>query len=386
MGRIPIEASTATTVTVDGRELLFFGGNNYLGLAHHPEVHAALCASVGELGMTTTSSRETTGNTTVHEALERELAAFLGVDAAILTAEGYTANLALAQSLATDHRVALIDEKSHRSVLNAVDAAGLEVVKYRHVSAAHAAELVQRYAGKDEAMAEGRGVVIFTDGVFAADGAIAPARGLLEALPPGAGTLVIDDCHGFCVLGDGGRGTASMFGVRDPRLVITTTLAKGLGCYGGCIAGSASRVASVRENAGVYRGSTPVPPPMAQAARAALALLERSPGMVTRLFENVRRARAGLTSLGIELGVDEHPILTFTVGNVGRMDRMYARLWEAGILASLIEYPGGPTERYFRLSVNAMHTAGQIDRLIEEFGVAMRETAAGVERVSAAAR
>lgn len=382
MGRIPIEASTATTVTVDGRELLFFGGNNYLGLAHHPEVHAALCASVGELGLTTTSSRETTGNTTVHEALEHELAAFLGVDGAILTAEGYTANLALAQSLATDHRVALIDEKSHRSVLNAVDAAGLEVVKYRHMSAPHAAELARRHAGKGE----DQGVLIFTDGVFAADGAIAPAPGLLEALPPGAGTLVIDDCHGFCVLGDGGRGTASMFGVRDPRLVITTTLAKGLGCYGGCIAGSALRVASVREHAGVYRGSTPVPPPMAQAARAALALLERTPSMVARLLENVRRARAGLTSLGIELGVDEHPILTFTVGSVGRMDRLYARLWEAGILASLIEYPGGPTERYFRLSVNAMHTAGQIDRLIEEFGAAMRETAAGVERVSTAAR
>jgi len=378
MGRIPIEASTATTVRVDGRDLLFFGGNNYLGLAHHPEVHAALCASVGELGLTTTSSRETTGNTTAHEALEGELAAFLGAESAILTAEGYTANLALAQSLATDHRVALIDEKSHRSVLNSVSAAGLEVVKYRHVSATHAAELVTRHAAK--------GVLIFTDGVFAADGAIAPARELLGALPPGAGTLVIDDCHGFCVLGDGGRGTASMFGVRDPRLVITTTLAKGLGCYGGCIAGSAARVASVCEHAGVYRGSTPVPPPIAQAARVALALLTRTPGMVTRLFENVWRARAGLTSLKIELGVDEHPILTFTVGSVARMDRVYARLWEAGILAPLIEYPGGPTERYFRLSVNAMHTAGQIDRLIKEFGVAMRETAGLVERVSTAAR
>jgi len=378
MGRIPIEASTATTVRVDGRDLLFFGGNNYLGLAHHPEVHAALCASVGELGLTTTSSRETTGNTTAHEALEGELAAFLGAESAILTAEGYTANLALAQSLATDHRVALIDEKSHRSVLNSVSAAGLEVVKYRHVSATHAAELVTRHAAK--------GVLIFTDGVFAADGAIAPARELLGALPPGAGTLVIDDCHGFCVLGDGGRGTASMFGVRDPRLVITTTLAKGLGCYGGCIAGAAARVASVREHAGVYRGSTPVPPPIAQAARVALALLTRTPGMVTRLFENVWRARAGLTSLKIELGVDEHPILTFTVGSVARMDRVYARLWEAGILAPLIEYPGGPTERYFRLSVNAMHTAGQIDRLIKEFGVAMRETAGLVERVSTAAR
>lgn len=372
MGRIPIQASSATTVTIDGREILAFGGNNYAALAHHPEVVRALCDAAATLGLTTTASRETTGNTTTHEALEKELAEFLGTEAAILTTEGYTANIALAQSLARDFGVALIDETSHRSIAHAVSAAGFEVVRYRHLSAPDAARLAREHAA--------RGVTIWTDTVFAADGAIAPLPALLEALGEGAGALVADDCHGFCALGPHGRGACAHFGLRDPRLCITTTLAKGLGCYGGCVAATRERVASVREHAGVYRGTTPVPPPYAHAARAAIRVMLRANGPAHRLAENTRLARAGFEAIGIALHPDPVPIMTFTLEPREFQERAHESLLRDGILAPLIEYPGGPAERYFRVTVNAAHTPEQIQRLIAAFAGQLRSRGPSASR------
>lgn len=377
MGRIPIQSSTATTVSIAGREVLAFGGNNYMGLTHHPEVLGAFMDAAGTLGLSTTASRETTGNTVTHEALEHELAAFLGTQSAILTTEGYTANIALAQSLALDHSVAIIDERSHRSVIQAVNSAGLKVLTYSHRSASHAAELVGQHAR------DGTGVLIFTDSVFAADGAIAPVPGLLAALPPTHGTLVIDDCHGFCVLGPAGRGTAAHFNIRDDRLIITTTLAKGLGCYGGVIAGVHGRIADVRKNAWIYRGTTPVPPALAHAARAAIRVLTGDPGRAERLRDNSRLARAGLASLGIELSADPVPILTFALESVELMERVHERLLERGILAPLIEYPGGPSPRYFRITVNAEHTPAQIQILIDELARQLGKRAPAIQRLVA---
>jgi len=356
MGRIPIQASSATTVTIDGREILAFGGNNYAALAHHPEVVRAVCDAAMTLGLTTTASRETTGNTTTHEALEHELAEFLGTQSAILTTEGYTANIALAQSLSRDFKVALIDETSHRSIAHAVGSAGFECIKYKHLSAPDASRLAREHAD--------RGVTIWTDTVFAADGAIAPLPALLEALPHGAGALIADDCHGFCALGPNGRGAAAHFGLRDPRLMITTTLAKGLGCYGGCVAATRERIASVREHAGIYRGTTPVPPPYAHAARAALRVMLRDDGPARRLAENTRMARSGLEGLGITLNSDPVPIMTFTLEPREFQERVHLALLRDGILAPLIEYPGGPAERFFRVTVNAAHTPEQILRLV----------------------
>lgn len=364
MGRIPIQASSATTVTIDGREILAFGGNNYAALAHHPEVVRALCDAAQTLGLTTTASRETTGNTTTHEALEKELAEFLGTQAAILTTEGYTANIALAQSLIREYKVALVDERSHRSIGHAVAAAGFTVVPFKHLSASDAARLAQEHAAA--------GVTIWTDTVFAADGAIAPLPGLLDALPAGTGVLVADDCHGFCAIGPSGRGTAAHFGLRDLRLVTTTTLAKGLGCYGGCIASTRERIASVREHAGIYRGTTPVPPPFAHAARAAIRVMSRSTEVAERLAENTRLARAGLEGLGITLNQDPVPIMTFTLEPREFQERVHESLLRDGILAPLIEYPGGPAERYFRVTVNAAHTPEQILRLTAAFAGQLR--------------
>lgn len=386
MGRLPIEAATSTTVHMDGREILAFGGCNYLGLAHHPKVIEAVRAGWERYGLTTTASRETTGNTLLHEALETELASFAGHEHAILSAEGYTANFMCCQALAslsgtgasagganaavTGIGVAIIDAQCHRSIRNAASASGMQVVDFEHLNPDSAAWLASRYADQ--------GVCIMTDSVFAADGAVAPLPGLLDALPKHLPShramLLVDDCHGFCVLGRDGRGATDHFGLvettpqggrtHDPRIVVTTTLAKGLGCYGGVVMGKAGFVRQVREKAWVYRSSTPVPPPIAEGARAAVALLRSDATLTRNLRRNCSLVREGLSRMGLPVPEAGVPIFTFALPTVERMRAVYDRMLAAGVLTPLIDYPGGPTPLYFRIVVNACHSVEQIERLL----------------------
>jgi 8-amino-7-oxononanoate synthase len=351
---LPIETFTATTALVEGREMIFFGGCNYLGLAHHPAVRAAVADTLGRTGLTTTASRETTGNTVAHDELEREMARFCGLESCTLLCEGYTANIALLAGLAPTHGVAIVDARAHRSLAHAAKAAGLRVAYYEHLDVSHALRLAREHASE--------GVAILTDSVFAANGDVAPLTELLAGLPE-TGTLVVDDCHGLCVLGSSGRGAVDHFGLRDERVVVTTTLAKGLGCYGGAVLGPARRIAEVRRHANIYLGTTPTPPPIIAGARAALRVLLESDALLNRLRMNIERARGVLSGLGLPLPPEGVPIFPIMLTSAERMERASRLLWEAGVLVPLIEYPGGPGPRYFRICVNAEHTPEQIERL-----------------------
>lgn len=378
MPRIPIQANTASTITVDGRELIAFGGCNYLGLGHHPDVKNAIVRAMGFLGVTTSASRETSGNTLEHEYLESELAGFLGMQAAILMPEGYTANLALAQALGSpaaargdDPGIAVIDEKSHRSIRNAVEAAGFVIADYEHLNAADALRAIRQHI----AARPGRRICLWTDGIFAADGSIAPLPELLAALPAFNSAIIVDDCHGFCVLGARGRGACEHFNLRDPRIIWTSTLAKGLGCYGGAIAGSRELIDLVRFEAGIYKGTTPVPPILAHAAREALRIIDREPHLIQRLEANIRRIRRSLTAMGLPVIDTPSPVMTFVLDSPARMRALYDHLLSGGVFIPLIDYPNGPAPLYFRLSVCAMHTPAQIDYLLRVLESSLARTA-----------
>lgn len=348
------------------REYLAFAGCNYLGLGSHPKVTAAWASAATRMGLSTTASRETTGNTTTHEACERELAAFMGQEAAILSAEGYTANFMALQTLAKTHRIALIDSHAHRSLRHAAIGAGMQVFDYEHLKPDSAAWMIRQFGDG--------GVAILTDSVFAADGAVAPLPELLAVLPRHRATLVVDDCHGLCVLGPGGRGAVAHHRLTDSRIVITTTLAKGMGCYGGAVLGTKEFVNNVQASAWVYRSSTPIPPPIAEAVRAALAVLRTEPQLIENLHRNVQLMRQSLFLLGFGLPPEGIPIFTFAVSPEQRMQRVHDLLMAQGIFAPLIEYPGGPADRYFRIVVNAQHTPKDIERLGTELGAALEAT------------
>jgi len=164
------------------------------------------------------------------------------------------------------------------------------------------------------------------------------------------------------VLGRSGRGTADHHGLSaagvplDSRVLITTSLAKGLGCYGGVLAGPSSIIQHAQDIASVYRGTTPAPPAIIEGARQALKVVEREPILMQKLRSNTDRLRRGLQKLGISLYPTPAPIFTFVTGDTASMERIHRRLIDAGFLAPLIAYPGGPTDRYFRVTVNAMHS------------------------------
>lgn len=368
MPRLPVTASSATSLTLaDGRRLLAFAGCNYLGLAQHPRVLAAAAQGLALFGISTTASRETTGNTSIHDALECELASFMQQESAILTAEGYTANFAVAQGLAPTHGVALVDAKAHRSIRNAATAAGMQVIVYEHADPGSAGHLVKQHYDA--------GVAIFTDGVFAADGAIAPVAELLAVLPAKRATLVVDDCHGLTVQGPHGRGTVAAASLNDPRVVITTTLAKGIGCYGGAVVGRRALIRFIQDESDVYRRSTPVPTPIAMAARAAVALIEANDSLLQSLLKNAGLLRAQLLRAGVKSGNEGSPVCTFVLpGGASRMQRVHEIMLKAGVYAPLIEYPGGPADQYFRLTVTAAHSSEEIAALGDALAGAMEAT------------
>lgn len=355
------QASDTTTVTLaDGRVLVSFGGCNYLGLASHPVVVDAVARALNVFGLSATASRETTGNAAPHESLEQELADFLSVERVLLLPDGYIANIAACQGFAgLGVSIALIDERGHASLADAARTAGLRVVRFDHACPASVAGALRH--------ARPSTTVVMTDGVFTADGELAPIAALLSEI----GTddwLLVDDCHGLGTIGRGGRGSVAAARLDDPRVVTTSSLAKGLGGAGGIIAGSDSFVSQCHRSSG-YICTTPIAPALAEGTRAALRVLWAEPEKLDALRANAARLRSGLRQLGLITDADERttPLAAFTIGDTPAMERLASGLLADGYRVPLIRYPGGPAEAYFRLSVNAEHTAAQIDGLLCAF-------------------
>lgn len=353
MPNTPTESASATHVTRDGLPFLTFGGCNYLGLAHNPQVIAAAQAALTTFGLSTSASRQTTGNAQPHSDLESALANFTGFDDALLVPDGYTANLAALQGLAAlgiNH--AVIDARAHASLKDAANLAQMTIHTYDHLNPAHAHQIL---ATLDTP------AVVLTDAVFTTDGDLAPLQKLLENI--GQHILLIDDCHGFTVLGNQGRGTANHFNLSHPNLMMTTTLVKGLGSAGGVVLGSPNLVAASRDHSTAYICTTPASPALAAAASTALNLLQTQPRIHAQLLDNINSTRAMLRSHGIQTHNHPTPIFAFTLGDESDMHRIEHALLDEHIILPLMQYPNGPAPTYFRLSINASHTKAHIDQL-----------------------
>ena len=348
---------SAITTTAGDRELLTFAGCDYLGLAHHDAVVDAALAGIETHGLSAGASRTTTGETHIYRKLEASLATFASVQAATLMPEGYLANIAAMQAMRSmgprERTIALIDERSHQSQADAAQAAGLSVERYRHLDA-HDAAARARSLGLDR-------VLLATDGVFAADGAVAPLDQLVEQIET---PILVDDCHGFGILGPRGRGTCEHFAVASPRVAITTTLAKTFGVYGGCILGSTQLATSVRTHASAFICTTPIPPALAHAVAAALEVHRCELDRVHRLRSNIEAVAQILAKHGLYTQQTvPTPIFAFALGNPEQTHALAHGLLEHNILVPAIGYPGGPAEVYCRLAVSSQHEPEHIDLL-----------------------
>jgi 8-amino-7-oxononanoate synthase len=354
MPNIPSDFCTATTIRRGSTDYLSLGGCNYLGFAHHPQILEAVRKSVSLYGLSSSASRETTGNARPHAQLEAQLTAFCDHQAGLLVPDGYTANLAAMQGIeAMGIKNALIDTRAHASLKDAATLAGMDIHLYNHLDAKHARSILHDLPAP---------AAILTDSVFTTDGDLAPVHALNDALRE-HDWIVLDDCHGFAVLGNHGRGTPNELNLHSNQLIVTTTLAKGLGCAGGIVMGASTPVESARNHSIAYRCTTPAAPPLVAAGLEALRLLQTDHDLHPTLRTNIDHVREILRSFDLPAHGLYTSIFAFTVGNEPTMNRIENRLLASKIILPLMEYPNGPAPLYFRLAVNAAHTPEQLEHL-----------------------
>ncbi|QJD30691.1 8-amino-7-oxononanoate synthase [Methylococcus geothermalis] len=364
-----VEGPQDVQVAVDGRSLVNFCSNDYLGLANHPAVREAFRRGVDRWGAGSGASHLVCGHAAAHHALEEELAEFTGRPRALLFSTGYMANLGVVSALAGRGDAVFEDRLNHASLLDGGLLSGARFQRYPHADA-RALE-----AALAESRAETRLVV--TDGVFSMDGDLAPLPALARAARSGRAWLMVDDAHGLGVLGGEGRGTLEHFGLDETEVpVLVGTLGKALGTFGAFAAGSEDLIDYLIQRARTYVYTTALPPAVAEATRASLRLVREEPERRERLHRNVRRFRAGAESLGFELGDLIGPIQPIVIGANAEALEASRRLGERGFLVSAIRPPTVPegTAR-LRITLSASHTDEQVDGLLEALAAAVPQEA-----------
>lgn len=347
-----------TEVVYKGRRYLFFGGNDYHRFASDPEVVEAFVACAREYGLSPAGSRGTTANHPLYGQLERALAGFLGAEAALLCASGYLANLLLLQGVAPEFDRILLDEACHSSLQESARICGLPITRFRTRSAAD----LQRHLASAEC--SGRRCLIATDGVFPSTGHLAPLAEYAELARACDAAMLVDDAHGFGVLGTTGQGSVQEAGVARVRVFRTGTMSKRLGGYGGVVLGDAATIQSVRSCSTAFVGATPPPLPSVAAGIRAIRILSAEPRRMRLLRERSLSSKASLRDAGFAMVDGPAPILSVTLGDAERNAALARRLRAAGIYPPFIQYPGCPPGGHFRFTLSSAHRAGDLEKLL----------------------
>lgn len=357
---IPLDGSEGTTVTVDGRELIMIGSNNYLGLTTHPEVRGAAVDAVRRFGTSCTGSRFLNGTLTMHHDLERRLARFVGKERALVFGTGYQANLGAISALVGRNDVIVCDKENHASIVDGSRLALGRMVRYRH----NRTEDLERVL---ETCPADAGKLVIVDGVFSMGGDLAPLPEIVSCCKKHGARLMVDDAHGIGVTGSG-HGTAAHFGVTDDVDLIMGTFSKSLASVGGFIAGDDSTIEWIQHLARSLIFSASLPPPCVAAALAALTVLEREPERVERANAVAERMRTGYREIGYDVGASETPIVPVFVG--GALDAMalWKAVFDAGVYTNVAIPPAVPEGRsLLRTSFMATHTPAQCDDVLRIF-------------------
>jgi glycine C-acetyltransferase len=364
----PLGGPQGARILAGGREVLNFCSNNYLGLANHPAVVAAAEGGLAEWGFGLSSVRFICGTQELHLELERRVAAFLGMEAAILFSSCFDANGGVFEALLGEEDAVVSDALNHASLIDGIRLCKARRLRYRNSDLADLEAQLQ-------AAADARFKLIATDGVFSMDGSIAPLDGIC-ALAERYGALVLaDDSHGVGVLGSAGRGSPDYRGVAGRVDIVTGTFGKALGgAGGGYVASSRPVVDYLRQRSRPYLFSNTLPPPLAAAALAALDLAAAADAERTRLRGNAAYFRSGLAAAGFELLPGEHPIIAVMLGEARAARGLAARLLEKGVYVVGFAYPVVPEGRArIRVQLSALHSRADLDFAVDAFAAAKRE-------------
>ena len=358
-------------VVVEGRALVDFCSNDYLGLARHPAVIAALGPAAAAFGAGSGAAHLVSGHSAPHHALEEELAHFTGRERALLFSTGYMANLGVIGAFAGRGEAVLEDRLNHASLIDGARLAGARLLRYPHADAAAAGRVL---AARDDV------ALLATDGVFSMDGDVAPVPELAALAARARAWLLLDDAHGLGVLGAGGRGTLAQAGLgADAVPLLVGTLGKAFGTFGAFVAGDADTIEFLLQHARTYIYTTALPPAVAAATRVALRLAADEGWRRERLRSLIARFRAAAARAGLRPGASATPIQPLIVGAETEALRLSAALHAAGFWVAAIRPPTVPEgSARLRITLSALHREADVDALVAVLAEAGAAAAAGL--------
>ena len=357
---------------VDGKKVLMFCSNNYLGLSNHPKLKEAAIEAVRTHGAGSGSVRPIAGNMDLHAELERRLAAFKGADASLVYQTGFAANAGLIPQLAGKGDLIVSDELNHGSIIDGVRLSQAERKVYKHANSEDLSNVLDE---AEKASPSFRRILVITDGVFSMDGDIAPLDKVAAIASDHGAMVYVDDAHGEGVLGEGGRGIVSHFNLPRSKVHVEMgTFSKAFGVVGGHVSGSRDLVNFAYNKSRTWLLSGSHPPAVVAACLAAVDVLEKEPQHVKKLWENTQYFKKAMGDLGFDIGKSETPITPVIVGESGKAKKLSSRLYDLGVFALPIVYPMvAQGKARIRTIMNAALSKEDVDFAVDAFAKAGKE-------------
>jgi len=345
-------------VTIDGREMIMMGSNNYLGLTTHPKVREAALNALEKYGTSCSGSRFLNGTLDLHEQLEASLAEFMGKEAAQVFSTGFQTNQGAIAPLVGRSDTVIIDRLVHASVIDGVRLSFGKVRRFRH----NDAESLRKNI---EASLDSEGLLVIVDGVYSMEGDIACLPEIVAVAAEYGAKVMVDDAHGIGVLGAQGKGTLEHFAVTDQVDLVMGTFSKSFASLGGFVAGDERVVSYIKHHSRALIFSAAMPPSNIAAVQAALEVIQTEPEIRQRLWDNTHFLLNGVRSLGFDTGPTETPVVPLIVGDDVRAMVFWKRLFEAGVFTNCVLAPGVPegTQR-IRTTLMATHSIEDLERVI----------------------
>ena len=357
-----IQSPQGAWLMVDDKKVLNLCSNNYLGLANHPYLIQVAQQTLQSHGVGPAAVRTIAGTMDIHLELEKRMAKFKKVEAAINFQSGFVANLGTIQALVSKEDVIFSDELNHASIIDGCRLSGARIIRYVHADAVNLEEVIKQNEGTY------RRALIISDGVFSMDGDVAPLDKLCTVANAHDILLMVDDAHGEGVLGEGGRGIVDHFKLHGKVDIELGTFSKAFGVVGGIVTGNATLIDWLRQAGRPFLFSSAVTPADAAACLAAVDLLEKSTELVDRLWDNTRYFKKEIKNLGFDIGQSTTPITPIMLGDAIIAQQFSQELFNLGVFATPIWYPTVPKDKArIRVMISAAHSQNDLDQGLQAF-------------------
>ncbi|MGM0507108.1 MAG: aminotransferase class I/II-fold pyridoxal phosphate-dependent enzyme [Bacteroidota bacterium] len=357
----PLQATDGSVVKIEGRDVIMAGSNNYLGLTNDPRTIEAAQNVIATYGTGCTGSRYLNGTLDLHLELEEKLAAFMNKEACVLFSTGYQTNEGSIQTIAGRNDIIFSDKDNHACIVVGTQVSNAKTVRFRHNDMDHLRKLLEK-ADPDA------GKIIISDGVFSMSGILADIPALVDLAEEFDARLYLDDAHAIGVIGDGGRGSASVFGLLDKVDLVSGTFSKSFASLGGFIVGEQPVIDFIRHQSPAHIFSASMPPANVATVLKALEILQSEPWRLERLEKISNFMRAELRKLGFNVWNSQTPIIPVVIGDMMDCFRFWKDLFEEGVYVNAVVPPAVPqNQALVRTSYMATHTDEQLDKVLSAF-------------------